>query len=97
MPRARNTTSGPEADRLDAAAKARDKAEDAAALARLEVLNALVAAIDADMSIAEAARRAGYTREHASKLYSTAKNTDPERVIPRKKVGRPRKATPPAM
>lgn len=73
MPRAKNTTTGPKADALDAAAKARDKAEHQANLARLEVLNKLVDAIDDGMSIAEAARRAGYTREHASKLYAQVK------------------------
>jgi hypothetical protein len=87
MPRARNTTVGPKADALDAAAKARDRAERTAELTRLEVLNKLVEAIDAGMPIAEAARRAGYTREHVSKLYATAKGTRPA-ATPRKRTAR---------
>lgn len=93
MPRAKNTTVGPEADALDAAALARDEAEKVASEARLNVVQAMIAAIDADMSVAEAARRAGYTREHASKLYAAAKR--PAEEQPQKRTGRPRKAAPP--
>lgn len=73
MPRARNTTVGPEADALDAAAMARNVAEEAANSARLVLLTAAIEAIDAGMSVAEAARRAGYTREHMSKLHASTK------------------------
>jgi hypothetical protein len=92
MPRAKNSTTGPEAEALDAAALARDEAEKHASEARLNVVKAMIAAIDAKMSVAEAARRAGYTREHASKLYATAKRPAEEQSAKRQ-TGRPRKPT----
>jgi hypothetical protein len=92
MPRARNTSTGASAEAFDAAARAFDEAEKALEAARARFHETLVAAIADEMSFAEAGRRSGYSREHLSKLH--AKLTAPE--APRKKVGRPRKATPPA-
>ncbi|GAA0720187.1 hypothetical protein Drose_06475 [Dactylosporangium roseum] len=79
MPRAKDTTTGPEADALDAAAKVFARIEEQFERARADLQAKAIAAIDADMSVAEAARRAGYTREHLSKVYTAVKGHPPKR------------------
>lgn len=79
MPRARNTSTSPEADALDAAAKAFARLERQIEEARALLQGSAVDAIRSGMSVAEAARRAGYTREYMSKVYAMAQRESQER------------------
>jgi hypothetical protein len=69
MPRSnRKATTGPAADALDAAVGAYNEVEALLAVRHDELLVAMVKAVRAGMPKAEAARRAGYSREHGSRL-----------------------------
>lgn len=69
MPRsARRATTGPEADALDVAVAEYNETEALLAERHTALIEAMAVAVRAGMTKAEAARRAGYSREHASKL-----------------------------
>jgi len=63
-------STGPTAEAFDAAVRALDRAEKAYNAARDDFHEKLIAAIEGEMTFAEAARRSGYTREHLSKLHA---------------------------
>lgn len=81
MPRAKNTESGPHVDALDAARKQYDEVEPVAIAARVALQAAIVGAITRGMTVAEAARRSGYTREHVSKMWSAAQRASRENPV----------------
>jgi CRP-like cAMP-binding protein len=69
MPRSgRHSTDSPEGDAIDVAAEELTRAEETAEAKRRQLLDAMVQAAQVGMSKAEIARRAGYSREHASKV-----------------------------
>ncbi len=72
MPRPRTNTTSPEATALDQAARDFTKAEQVADTKRKALHAAVVAAVRSGMSKSEAARRAGYTREHVADVVDKA-------------------------
>lgn len=66
-PRAVNKFDGPEGEALDTARAVYDQAEKVAQLAHTRLRDAFLTALDAGMSISEAARRSGYTRDWISR------------------------------
>ncbi len=76
MPRARNTSTSPEAQAIDEATKAFTRVEAQYERLRAELHAAIVAAVRAGVSKAEAGRRGGYSREYVTALVKDADQRD---------------------
>lgn len=77
MPRHhRKVTDTPELREFDATVRDYNTAEARLFKLRDKLVEDAIAAIRAGLSIAEAARRSGYSREHLSRLYADANKRD---------------------
>jgi hypothetical protein len=70
----RRVVETPESKRLDAVSREFTRAEERLRVLREDLKSATIAAVEAGLSVSEAARRAGYTREYVSKLVNEARS-----------------------
>ncbi|MET8278239.1 hypothetical protein [Micromonospora sp. NPDC005174] len=77
MPRSiRKVTDTPQLRVFDATVREYNQVEERLYKLRDKLVEDAIAAIRAGLSIAEAARRSGYSREHLSRLYADANKRD---------------------